>query len=332
MTARFARVALPLPLAAPYTYRIPEALGDRVLPGARVVVPVRGRELIGIVVEIDAPAPEAEAREILAAPDPEPALPQALSRHRPVDRGLLRLAHRSHPQGHAPVRDVGRVPGGGVRAAGRPSPAGSPARCSTGWSSRAGKRRWRRGAQVPPAALGRAGRLARVGAVELRVVPPDTGAAVATERVVLAHRRGADAAGAGRLFRRRAKRRRLYEALESLGGSAPVRHVAGPARVQRGGDRGARPAGARADRERGAGARSVRGHAGRAAARDAHGATRPRRWPRSSGSRPADRRAALRGDRQRQDAGLPRGGAPECWREGGGPSCWCPRSGSRRRR
>ncbi|HJX86721.1 MAG TPA: hypothetical protein VJ277_04085, partial [Gemmatimonadales bacterium] len=78
MTARFARVALPLPLAAPYTYRIPEALGDRVLPGARVVVPVRARELIGIVLEIDTPAPEAEAREVLAAPDPTPALPEAL--------------------------------------------------------------------------------------------------------------------------------------------------------------------------------------------------------------------------------------------------------------
>ena len=78
MTARFARVALPLPLAAPYTYRIPEALGDRVLPGARVVVPVRARELLGIVLEIDTPAPEAEAREVLAAPDPTPALPEAL--------------------------------------------------------------------------------------------------------------------------------------------------------------------------------------------------------------------------------------------------------------
>ena len=78
MTARFARVALPLPLAAPYTYRIPETLGDRILPGARVVVPVRAREIIGIALEIDTPAPEAEAREILAAPDPTAALPEPL--------------------------------------------------------------------------------------------------------------------------------------------------------------------------------------------------------------------------------------------------------------
>ena len=43
MSERFAQVALPLPLASSYTYRIPETLGDRVVAGARVVVPVRRR-------------------------------------------------------------------------------------------------------------------------------------------------------------------------------------------------------------------------------------------------------------------------------------------------
>lgn len=33
MTPGFAQVALPLPLPEPYTYRIPDALVDRVLPG-----------------------------------------------------------------------------------------------------------------------------------------------------------------------------------------------------------------------------------------------------------------------------------------------------------
>ena len=78
MTDRFARVALPLPLASSYTYRIPETLGDRVVPGARVVVPVRRRELIGIVVESDTAAPEAAARDVLAAPDAETAIPAGL--------------------------------------------------------------------------------------------------------------------------------------------------------------------------------------------------------------------------------------------------------------
>ena len=52
MTERFAQVALPLPLASSYTYRIPETLGDRVVSGTRVVVPVRRRELIGLVVSL----------------------------------------------------------------------------------------------------------------------------------------------------------------------------------------------------------------------------------------------------------------------------------------
>src|SRR3954468_6287884 len=78
MTERFALVALPLPLATPYTYRIPETLGDRVAPGARVVVPVRRRELIGLVVAVDTDPPAAAAKDVLAVPDPEPALSPAL--------------------------------------------------------------------------------------------------------------------------------------------------------------------------------------------------------------------------------------------------------------
>jgi primosomal protein N' (replication factor Y) len=78
MSDRFALVALPLPLATPYTYRIPETEGDRVVPGARVVVPVRRRELIGVVVDADTAPPTAAAKDILAVPDAEPALSPAL--------------------------------------------------------------------------------------------------------------------------------------------------------------------------------------------------------------------------------------------------------------
>src|ERR1041384_884077 len=102
MTDRFAQVALPLPVFAPYTYTIPETLADRVTPGARVVVPVRKRELVGIVVDTvieseakqparviasaaavcasEAKQPGFQIRDILAAPDAEPALPAALLR------------------------------------------------------------------------------------------------------------------------------------------------------------------------------------------------------------------------------------------------------------
>ena len=80
MTTGFGSVALPLPLAEPYTYKIPDALDERVKPGARVVVPVRRRQMTGIVIDIDVSPPEAEAREILSAPDPEPAIPLGLLR------------------------------------------------------------------------------------------------------------------------------------------------------------------------------------------------------------------------------------------------------------
>ena len=77
MSDRFALVALPLPLATPYTYSIPETLGDRVVPGARVVVPIHRRELIGVVVGADVEPPTANAKDVLAVPDPEPALSTA---------------------------------------------------------------------------------------------------------------------------------------------------------------------------------------------------------------------------------------------------------------
>jgi primosomal protein N' (replication factor Y) len=76
MTARFADVALPLPLGQSYTYRIPTSLGDRIVAGSRVVVPLRRRELVGLVVGITDEAPPAtiDPKDILGAPDAEPAL------------------------------------------------------------------------------------------------------------------------------------------------------------------------------------------------------------------------------------------------------------------
>ena len=69
MSPRFAEVVLPLPLATPYTYRIPAELADRAIPGSRVVVPVRRRSLTGIVTAIEVDAPGMAARDIEAALD-----------------------------------------------------------------------------------------------------------------------------------------------------------------------------------------------------------------------------------------------------------------------
>ncbi len=73
MSAGFAQVALPLPLYAAYSYRIPDGLADRVVPGARVVVPVRRRRVVGIVLSVGAEAPAAP-RDVLEAPDEQPAV------------------------------------------------------------------------------------------------------------------------------------------------------------------------------------------------------------------------------------------------------------------
>jgi primosomal protein N' (replication factor Y) len=226
MTARFATVALPLPLASSYTYRIPETLGDRVAPGARVVVPVRRRELIGIVVESDAAAPEAAARDILAAPDERPAVPD----------GLLATARWMSDYYGSPLGLSLKcmLPGGlwgesqviATLATGKWSIGGFAGEILQWLDGRGG--------EAPVATAARAlrrpvwdalHRLEAVGAVGLRVEAPDTAGSAATERVVAIQGEPPTLLERATLFKRRGRRRELYEVLESLGGSAQVRHV-----------------------------------------------------------------------------------------------------------
>src|SRR5258708_3988545 len=75
---RYAEIVLPVPVSSTYSYAIPAALADRVTPGARVVVPVQRRRLVGVVAAVDVAAPGVAARAILAAPDLEPAISPAL--------------------------------------------------------------------------------------------------------------------------------------------------------------------------------------------------------------------------------------------------------------
>ncbi|HEU5040648.1 MAG TPA: primosomal protein N', partial [Gemmatimonadales bacterium] len=226
MTDRFALVALPLPLAAPYTYRIPDTLGDRVLPGARVVVPVRSREMIGIVTGVDVAAPAAEARELLAAPDPEPAIPPGL-----LATGEWIAGYYGAPIG---VTLRAMLPAGMwgesrviASLTGRSAPAGGVAGEVAAWLEG-------RGGVAGVAAVARAlrrpvwdalDRLARIGAVELRVEPPETGADLATERILVLAGDAPTLLERDTIFRRSPRQRRLYEALEAAGGSAQLRHL-----------------------------------------------------------------------------------------------------------
>src|SRR5882672_4525290 len=72
----YAAVVLPVPVSRSYIYEVPETLTARVVPGARVVVPLRRRNVVGIVTEAvsDPPSAGVEIKPIIAAPDEEPAI------------------------------------------------------------------------------------------------------------------------------------------------------------------------------------------------------------------------------------------------------------------
>lgn len=74
---RYVDVVLPLPVSRSYIYEVPNALAAAVVPGARVVVAVRGRRVIGVVTG-EGERPSVAASPVLAAPDVEPAVPPAL--------------------------------------------------------------------------------------------------------------------------------------------------------------------------------------------------------------------------------------------------------------
>jgi primosomal protein N' (replication factor Y) len=77
---RYAAVVLPVPVSRPYTYEVPDALADRAIPGARVVVPLRGRRVVGIITQAvsDLPSAVSNIKPITALPDDKPALSPAL--------------------------------------------------------------------------------------------------------------------------------------------------------------------------------------------------------------------------------------------------------------
>src|SRR5437660_7180326 len=160
---RYAEIVLPLPVPRPYTYEIPGELARRVVPGARVVVPVQRRRVVGVVTAVDVTAPAVTAKAIGAAPDEEPALTWP----------LLEL-------GHWISRYYGTPPGWALRA-------------------------------LLPGALWSVERPA--------------GPAEGTDRVVALGAAVPSLLERERAFKRAPKRRVAYEALEAIGGSAPVRHL-----------------------------------------------------------------------------------------------------------
>ena len=223
--AGHAHVVLPLPIFEPYTYSIPETLADRIRPGARVVVPVRQAELVGIVSAIGVDPPPVAARDILSAPDPAPALEPAL-----LQLGEWIARYYGAPLGLA-LKAM--LPGG---MWGRSSLTirlldsariGGVAGTLIEWLERRGG-----SGSVTAAskALGRpiwdvADRLVRIGALAIDVMPPSTGPRPETERVVLLPTDRLTLVERDATLGRKPKQLALYQTLEQTGGAAPWRHL-----------------------------------------------------------------------------------------------------------
>ncbi len=226
MSDAYARVALPLPLHNGYLYRIPEPLRGSVTPGMRAVVPVRGRELIGVVVGLEADPPPVRALDLLAVPDREPLLSAALLATAQWVAGyygaplglalraalpaamwgeskvIMRLLDASLAEGPVAVELVQwlapRVGGGTVSAAAR-------ALGRNVWESV-----WR---------------LVDRGAIDLEILPPDTGEKRARERMLVLADHVPGLLERDALFRRSPKQRQLLELLEVQGGIASVKEL-----------------------------------------------------------------------------------------------------------
>jgi primosomal protein N' (replication factor Y) len=234
MTERFAQVALPLPLFEPYTYRVPESLADRIEPGARVVVPVRARQLVGIVIASeaepviarDAKQPPFAVKDILAAPDLEPALAAPLLRTAEWMAGYygapIGLALKAMIP--APMWGASRVV---IRATGTAPKLGGFAEQLLEWLEG-------RGGEAPLDTAARhfrkplwevADRLARVGAAELQVEPAEAEPTSLVERRLEIAGEPLTLIERDARFARSPRQRRLYQTLEELGGSVPIKHL-----------------------------------------------------------------------------------------------------------
>jgi len=94
-----ADVALPIPLGRTLTYSVPLGLAARVVPGARVLVPLGARRVVGVVLDKREGEPPPKVRDVLRAPDESPAVPTE----------LLELLRELAGYYFAPIGDVLRL-------------------------------------------------------------------------------------------------------------------------------------------------------------------------------------------------------------------------------
>jgi primosomal protein N' (replication factor Y) len=95
--AEFCEVAVPVPLDATFTYRVPDGLLPVV--GGRVLVPFRQKRVLGIVTDLHNRPPKVKAKDVISALDFSPVL----------DEGLLRLGRWVADYYLAPLGEVFRT-------------------------------------------------------------------------------------------------------------------------------------------------------------------------------------------------------------------------------
>jgi primosomal protein N' (replication factor Y) len=222
MTGVFADVALPLPLRHQLTYAVPDDLIGSLVPGVRVVVPVRQREMVGIVTAVDRPAPEGTARAIIAVPDAEPVLDASLmdlaahvARHYAAPPGLVLRAFLPPP-----LFSVGRPVVELDDAAALPAGGAGPALARIFAGGRGAvplRLLWR---EAGGAGLRLVQRLAAAGTARVVTLPPRTASPERRERVLELTERIESLLERERRFARAPRQRQAYEALEQLGGRA----------------------------------------------------------------------------------------------------------------
>nr|AKQ04680.1 primosomal protein N', primosomal protein N' [uncultured Gemmatimonadetes bacterium Rifle_16ft_4_minimus_7] len=227
MTPLVCSVALPLPSPQPYRYRIPTALADRVRRGARVLVPVRSGEMLGIVLECgDGPVEGLKA--VYAAPDvelllrePLLALAQWVARYYAAPIGLaLRATVPAALWGRSRLVAELRVPGAEVGGASR-EVIQALERASGRATAAALAKKLRR------PVWDTLQRLARAGVVALDVEPPELGPAAGRARTVTLTRSLPSLLERERVFGRAARQRAAYEAIDALGGDVELAHLTG---------------------------------------------------------------------------------------------------------
>ncbi len=224
MIARTCSVVLPIPSSTPYTYAIPVALADRVVPGARVVVPVRSRELVGVVLDVTGEAPDESLKSVLLAPDPAPL----------VAPSLLELAgwlsrYYVAPMGLALRTMLPAALWGASRLVAvmedQDAAAGGTSRLVLEALARAGGRAGasQLGRRLKRPVWDVLQRLAGVGAVSLETEAPDLGPTPHVERVIVLTKFLPTLIERQQAFGRAQRQREAYEAADGLGGEVPVR-------------------------------------------------------------------------------------------------------------